>query len=90
MNTLVNKQTILVLEAQMTYESLLQDNVIERVYSSFDGRIYARLNHEQKAVVLTAISFDKVKVCGSIREAAKFLILESIRQKKNWKKPGEL
>lgn len=84
MNTLVNKQTILKLEAQMTYESMLQDNVVERVYSSFDGRIYARLDQGQKAVVLTAISWDKVQVCGSIREAAKFLIKESIEQKKDW------
>lgn len=89
MNTLVNKQTISKLESQMTYESMMTDKVSERVYSSFDGRIIARLNHTDKSVTLTAISWNQMSVCKSIKEAAKLLIKDSIEQKKNWKSAKE-
>jgi len=84
MNTLVNKKTIEKLEGQMTFASMVNDNVSERVYSSFDGRIVATLDHDNASVKLTAISWDRVVVCTSIKEAAKLLIKDSIEQKKNW------
>lgn len=79
MNWLGNKETFAEFEPQMTYESLYKDNVTERVYSSFDGRIYATRDDNNKIVVLNAYSWDKVKEFPSIKSAAKWLIQEHIK-----------
>lgn len=85
MNCLLNKETIDVLERQMTFEALSIDNVHQRVYSSFDGRIYASINTETKNVTLVAYSWDKVREFPTIKSAAKWLIEEHVEYHKKLK-----
>ena len=84
-NCLLNKDTINALERQMTFEALSLDNVHQRVYSSFDGRIYATRNEETKSVTLAAYSWDKVREFPTIKSAAKWLIQEHIEYHKRLK-----
>lgn len=85
MNFLVNKETIAALERQMAFESLSIDKVYQRVYSSFDGRIYATRDDNEKKVILIAYSWDKAKEFSSIKHAAKWLIEEHIEYHKKLK-----
>ncbi len=73
MNCLFNKETIKALETQMSYETMIAEQVYQRVYSEFDGRLYAILDKESKKVNYIAYSWHSSQCFDNVVDAAKWL-----------------
>lgn len=83
-NCLSNKKVVSILEHQMSFDVMKKENIYERVYSSFDGRIYATL--EENRVRLQAFSWKNHQEFDTIQEASKWLLKKALEQALFFKK----